>query len=62
MDGTTTIIFPNEGEYNISTEILSKWIIDDITVIGNTVFCTLDDNRVFSMELSDYVKIFDHNE
>jgi hypothetical protein len=62
MDGTTTITFPNEGKCKISTEILSKWIIDDINVIRNTVFCTLDDNSVFSMDLSDYVKIFGHNE
>lgn len=57
MDDKTTIMLPNEGEYEISTENLKKYNIGQTNIIGNTIFCE-SDGSWFSMELEDYNKIF----
>jgi hypothetical protein len=53
----TRITFPNLGEDEISTDVVSKWIIESTTIIGDTIFCKAHETH-FSMSTKDYNKIF----
>ena len=53
----TTIMFPNEGEYDISTDIIKGWVIEECKTIGDTNFCKAD-GSYFSIPTSEYNKIF----
>jgi len=57
MDGKITIMFPNEGEYDIKVSIISKWKIKELDVLGDTVFCE-QGGSTFSMKIDDYNRIF----
>tara|TARA_R110000851_G_scaffold47424_2_gene115172 strand:- start:17655 stop:17834 length:180 start_codon:yes stop_codon:yes gene_type:complete len=58
MDGKTTIMFPNEGEYDIDTNILKGWEIESCETIADTNFCKTSDSSHFSIPLIEYNKIF----
>jgi len=57
MDEKITIMFPNEGEYDIDVSIIEKWEVNAVDVLADTVFC-VHNGGVFSMKINDYNRIF----
>jgi len=58
MDEQVTIMLPNEGEYNMSVDIVKKWKIESHETIGDTTFCKTIGGSHFSIPLIEYNKIF----
>lgn len=53
-----TITFPNEGEYEISQNIIKNWDIEITDTIGKTLFCKAN-GGVFSIDIDEYNKFVD---
>ena len=58
MDEKITIMFPNEGEYDIPLNMLIEWKIESCETIGDTNFCKTTTNGYFSIPKVDYDKVF----
>lgn len=60
MDEKITVRFPNEGDYDISKNIIQKWDIEIQTTIGNTHFC-IANGGYFSIEDDEYQKLMNND-
>jgi hypothetical protein len=56
MNEKIRVRFPNEGDYDISKNIISKWDIEIKKTIGDTHFCVAN-GGYFSIENEEYEKI-----
>ena len=58
MNERVTIMFPNEGEYDLCVDLVKKWKIISCETIGDTNFCKTVNGSLFSIPLIEYNKIF----
>lgn len=57
MSKSVLVAVANEGEQNISIDIVSKWDPDKMSFFGDTVFFKVEDTY-FSMKKLDFCNIF----
>ena len=54
---TIKVGIANEGEMNISIEVISKWKPEKMSYVGGSVFFSVD-GTFFSMDRQDFKTIF----
>ena len=57
MEETVRVGIANEGEINISLDIIEKWEPTNIKYFSETVFFKVD-NTLYSMNIMEFKKIF----
>lgn len=59
MNEKIRIGIPNQGDIDISFEVIKEWDLEPVKTIGDTMFCK-HDGTYFSILVEDYNKLIDN--